>query len=129
MVPIHSDMAAVKISNASETHRHSQFGCWMLDVGCWMFICLLFVTAAPTTRAADTNALLSNWIAAQTNIHTWSADVVQTRTLKSLSKPLTAYGHVWFEAPSRFHWELTNPTPSIAIRSADEMLVIYPKLK
>jgi len=81
------------------------------------------------TRAADTDALISKWIAAQTNIHTFSADVVQTRTFKSLAQPLTAYGHLWFEAPNRFRWELTNPVPSIAVRGPEEMLVIYPKIK
>lgn len=92
---------------------------WSLVLGAWSF----------SARAADTNALISTWIAAQTNIHTFSADVVQTRTFKSLSQPLTAYGHVWFEAPNRFRWELTNPVPSIAVRGPEEMLVIYPKIK
>ena len=78
---------------------------------------------------AETNSVLSTWISAQTNIHTWSAEVVQTRTLKSLTQPLKAYGRVWFEAPSRFRWELTNPVPSIAVRGPEEMLVIYPRLK
>jgi outer membrane lipoprotein-sorting protein len=102
----------------------------MLDVGCWMFLWSLVLGAwSFSARAADTNAVLSTWISAQTNIHTWSADVVQTRTLKSLTQPLTAYGHVWFEAPNRFRWELTNPVPSIAVRGPEEMLVIYPRIK
>jgi len=92
---------------------------WSLVLGFWSF----------NGRAAETNTLISTWIAAQTNIHTFSADVVQTRTFKSLAQPLTAYGHLWFEAPNQFRWELTNPVPSIAVRSADTMLVIYPKLK
>jgi len=92
---------------------------WSLVLGTWNF----------SARAADTNSLISTWVAAQANIHTFSADVVQTRTFKSLTQPLTAYGHVWFEAPNRFRWELTNPVPSIAVRGPDEMLVIYPKIK
>jgi len=92
---------------------------WSLVLGTWSF----------SARAADANAVISKWIAAQTNIHTFSADVVQTRVFKSLTQPLTAYGHLWFEAPNRFRWELTNPVPSIAVRGPDEMLVIYPKIK
>jgi len=92
---------------------------WNLALGIWNF----------SARAADTNSLISTWVSAQANIHTFSADVVQTRTFKSLAQPLTAYGHVWFEAPNRFRWELTNPVPSIAVRGPDEMLVIYPKIK
>ncbi len=92
---------------------------WSLVLGTWSF----------SARAADTNSLISTWVAAQANIHSFSADVVQTRIFKSLAQPLTAYGHIWFEAPNRFRWELTNPVPSIAVRGTDEMLVIYPKIK
>jgi outer membrane lipoprotein-sorting protein len=141
MVPIHSDLAEVKTMKAPSTKHQapeklqiSSFKAmhkvprprtwclvflWSLVLGVWSF----------SARAADTNALLSTWIAAQTNIHTWSAEVVQTRTLMSLTQPVKAYGHVWFEAPSRFRWELTNPVPSIAVRGPEEMLVIYPRLK
>ena len=90
-------------------------------------LALLALTVMPAT--AETNSVLSAWIAAQANIHTWSADVVQTRALKSLTQPLTAQGHVWFEAPNRFRWELGNPPQTIAVRGPEEMLVIYPRLK
>src|SRR5947208_858614 len=138
MVPIHSRLAERKgsnmkapnskhqapkklqISNFKQFYRTRCFGAWnlvflwSLVLGAWCF----------SAHAVGTNTVLSTWIAAQTNIHTWSADVVQTRTLKSLAKPLTAYGHVWFEAPNRFRWELTNPVPSIAVRGPEEMLII-----
>ncbi|MEO7678487.1 MAG: outer membrane lipoprotein carrier protein LolA [Verrucomicrobiota bacterium] len=81
------------------------------------------------TRAADPSALLSQWLLAQTNIHTWSADFIQTRSLKSLTQPLTSTGQVWFATPNRFHWELGKPAQTIAVRQPDQMLVIYPKLK
>jgi outer membrane lipoprotein-sorting protein len=73
--------------------------------------------------------IVSSWIAAQTNIQTWTADVTQTRTLKTLTQPLSATGHVWFAAPNQFRWEIGKPAQTIAIRKSDEMLVIYPKLK
>ncbi len=79
--------------------------------------------------AAGDDALLSAWLNAQTNIHTWSADFVQTRTLKTLTQPLTATGRVWFEAPNRFRWELGKPPQTIAVRQPDQMLLIYPRLK
>jgi outer membrane lipoprotein-sorting protein len=72
---------------------------------------------------------VSAWLSAQTNVHTWSADFIQTRTLKSLAQPLTATGHVWFAAPDRFRWELGNPAKTIAVRAPGEMLVISPGLK
>lgn len=80
-------------------------------------------------RSADLDAVLEKWLAAQTNFQTWSADFVQTRTLKTLTQPLTSDGHVWFAAPNQFRWELGHPPQTIAVRQKDEMLVIYPKLK
>src|SRR5262245_33850193 len=60
-------------------------------------------------QAAETNSLLATWFARQPNIQTWSADVLQTRALKSLTLPLTATGHVWFAEPNRFRWEIGHP--------------------
>ncbi|HEY0455643.1 MAG TPA: outer membrane lipoprotein carrier protein LolA [Verrucomicrobiae bacterium] len=72
---------------------------------------------------------LSSWLNAQQNIHTWTADVTQTRALKTLAQPLVAQGHVWFAAPNRFHWEVGSPPQTIAIRQPEQMLVIYPRFK
>ncbi len=78
------------------------------------------VELAPEVRA---------WLNAQTNIQTWAADVTQTRTLKTLSHPLMSKGQVWFSAPKLFRWEIGQPTETVAVRQADQMLVIYPRLK
>jgi outer membrane lipoprotein-sorting protein len=87
--------------------------------------------AAPTLplRAAELNPQVASWLAAQTNIQSWSADFTQTRMLKSLAQPLTATGHVWFAAPNRFRWELGHPAQTIAVREPAELLLIYPRLK
>jgi len=85
--------------------------------------------AAQNLLAADQDAVLTAWFAAQTNVQSWSADFVQTRTLKTLTQPLTARGHVDFVAPDKFHWALGEPARTIALRSGDEMFVIYPLLK
>ncbi len=82
-----------------------------------------------TAPAAETNSPLASWLGSQTNIQTWSADFIQTRALKSLTQPLTATGHVWFAEPNRFRWELGHPPKTIAVRAADEMLILYPMLK
>jgi outer membrane lipoprotein-sorting protein len=80
-------------------------------------------------NAAELNPEVAAWLAAQPKIESWSADFVQTRSLKSLAQPLTATGHVWFQAPNRFRWELGHPAQTIAVREPDVMLVIYPRLK
>src|SRR6185436_2020288 len=96
-----------------------------------MFVLVLFGLLGGQTivRAANLNASLTAWLSAQTNIQTWSADFTQTRTLKSLTQPLTGAGRVWFAAPNRFRWELGNPAQTIAVRQPQQMLVIYPRLK
>jgi len=79
--------------------------------------------------ADETSSVLDAWFAAQKNLHTWSADFVQTRALKSLTQPLIAQGHIAFAMPNDFRWELGRPAQTIALRHGDEMFVIYPRLK
>src|SRR4051812_40808007 len=74
-------------------------------------------------QAADAFPV-SAWLAAQTNLQTWSADLTQTRRLKTLTQPLTSTGHVWFVAPNQFRWEIGSPAQTIAVRAGEEMLVI-----
>ena len=88
---------------------------------------LLILTA--NGHGAALSAEVAGWLSAQTNIHTWSAEFTQTRTLKSLTQPLKAAGHVWFASPNRFRWELGDPPQTIAVREGQELRVIYPKLK
>jgi outer membrane lipoprotein-sorting protein len=92
-------------------------------------VAVLCLLAAVNLRAADTNAVLESWFAAQAAVHSLSADFVQTRTLKTLVQPLTATGHLWFAPPNQFRWELGRPAQTIALRHADDMFVIYPRLK
>jgi outer membrane lipoprotein-sorting protein len=94
-----------------------------------IFVAIVCLSASPTLRAADTNAVLDAWFAAQAQVHSLSADFVQTRTLKTLVQPLLAEGHLWFSPPNQFRWELGRPAQTIAVRHADEMFVIYPRLK
>jgi outer membrane lipoprotein-sorting protein len=97
---------------------------WLLVLGS-----LFYITGPLLFAAADTNTLVTAWLAAQTNIQTWSADFVQTRVFKTLTQPLMATGQVFFASPNRFHWRIEHPAPTIAVRAPDEMLVFYPKLK
>jgi outer membrane lipoprotein-sorting protein len=89
----------------------------------------MLLATCGTILADDTNAVLNGWLNAQTNLQTWQADFIQTRTFKTLTHPLVATGHVWFAAPNRFRWELGKPAQTIALRASDRMWVIYPLLK
>ncbi len=92
-------------------------------------IVFFLASALSFPSTADPIPAVKAWLDAQTEIRTWSADFVQTRTLKSLTQPLTATGHVWFAAPYRFRWELGSPPQTIAIRERSELLIFYPRLK
>jgi outer membrane lipoprotein-sorting protein len=92
------------------------------------WFCLAFSLVA-MTAPAQSEKLLDQWIAAQTNLLTWSADVVETRTLKTLSQPLVSTGKVWVAMPNQFRWELGQPAQTIALRQQDQLLIIYPRFK
>ncbi len=94
------------------------FGVWSLVFG-----------VSAQLRAAEISPALSRFLSAQTNLQSWSADLTQVRQLKTLTQPLVSTGHVWFAAPNKFRWEIGSPAQTIAVRGADEMLVIYPRLK
>ena len=94
-----------------------------------LFFVLAIISALQNVRANETNAVLDSWFAAQKQLHTWSADFVQTRVLKTLTQPLIARGHITFAMPNDFRWELGQPAQTIALRHGDEMFVIYPRLK
>src|SRR5437867_1916002 len=78
--------------------------------------------------AAEPSSLLGSWLTAQANIHTWSAELVQVRSFKTFTQPVTNHGRVWFAAPDRFRWEIGEPATTIAVRQQAQLLVIYPKL-
>ena len=78
--------------------------------------------------AAEKNEIVAGWLEHQTNVQSWAADFTQTRTIKALAQPLVSTGRVWFAAPQNFRWELGRDQ-TIAIRSNETMLVMYPRLK
>lgn len=89
-----------------------------------LFYCLVF-----SVNAADDRMFLDQWLAKQVTIKTWTADVIQTRKIKSLLRPLESKGQVWFVLPNQFRWQLGNPPRTIAVRNRQELLIAYPKLK
>ncbi len=93
------------------------------------WLCLALLWAATRAAAADVEALLNAWLTRQTNIATWSAEFVQTRHLKALTRPLVTPGRVWFRAPNRFRWELGVPARSVAVRTDAELLILSPRLR
>lgn len=89
----------------------------------------LWLLAGFAARAGEPAPMLESWFSAQTNLHSFTADVIQTRTLKVLSHPLVSPGKVWVILPNRFRWEIGQPAQTIALRQPDTLFLIYPKLK
>jgi outer membrane lipoprotein-sorting protein len=94
-----------------------------------VFSILATLLSRLSTDGAPLDPVVSSWLAAQSKVQTWSADLLQTRSFKSLTKPITKDGRVWFAAPNRFHWELGTPPETIAVKTTNAMLIIYPHFK
>jgi outer membrane lipoprotein-sorting protein len=96
-----------------------------------LFLVLLFSLESPALEAqeAGPQAVLDKWLESQAQIQTWSADVLQTRTLKTLTRPLVARGRVWFAQPNNFRWQLGEPPRTVAVGSETELVILYPRLQ
>lgn len=97
--------------------------------GIYLAVFLLVLLSSAEAGNDSCREFLNTWMDQQAKIKTWSADVVQIRTLKSLVRPLKSKGQVWFLQPNRFRWQLGDPPRTIAVRKDNELLIIYPRLK
>jgi outer membrane lipoprotein-sorting protein len=106
-----------KRCNASTLQRFTVFSLW-----------LLLLWSAVVCRAQNTEAQFNRWFEVQTNIQSWTADFIQTRTLTVLNQPLVSTGKVWVTT-GEFRWELGQPAQTIVLRQPDQLLIVYPRLK
>jgi outer membrane lipoprotein carrier protein len=91
-------------------------------------ICAVVCLAVSIAHAAETDAQFNQWFEVQTNLQSWSADFVQTRSLKVLNQPLVSTGKVWVTR-DQFRWELGQPVQTIVLRQPDQLLIVYPRLQ
>ncbi len=97
----------------------------------WIVTVLLGCGAALVAAGGSPcdEAVLERWLERHAAIDSWSADVIQIRSLATLTRPLTSDGRLWFAQPNRFRWQLGDPPKTIAVRLGDELMVVYPRLK
>jgi len=69
---------------------------------------------------------IRQWITKQQDLHTLSADFVQTRSFHALKSPLENKGHIWFREPDAFRWQIGDPAKTIALKQGDFMYLIDP---
>ncbi len=92
-------------------------------------VLMCVVLSNSSVGAEEARERLDRWLEGQTAIASWSADVTQIRSLKTLSRPLSAVGKIWFAQPNSFRWQLADPPKTIAVRTEEALVVIYPRLK
>jgi len=94
----------------------------------WFLGFLIFSLLAVVGHAADYTEQFNKWFEVQTNLQSWQGDFTQTRTLTVLNQPLVSHGRVWVKR-GEFRWELGQPAQTVVLRTPDELLIIYPRLK
>jgi outer membrane lipoprotein-sorting protein len=94
-----------------------------------LFLALTLCGQVALRAEEGEDPILSAWLEAHQRLKTWSAEVIQTRHLTSLVQPLVTTGHVYFARPGLFRWELGQPPETIAIRSTNEFVLLYPALQ
>ncbi len=76
-----------------------------------LLLLVLFAVLPGGARADDFDRLRKE----AARITTISADFVQKKTMKILSKPLVSEGKFYYTAPSSLRWEYTRPLRSVVI--------------
>jgi outer membrane lipoprotein-sorting protein len=98
------------------------------NASCFPVFLIILCLSAGKLRAADYDAQFNQWFAVQTNLQSWAGDFTQTRTLTVLNQPLVSQGKVWVK-PGQFRWELGQPVQTIVLRTPEQLLIVYPRLK
>lgn len=103
---------------------------------CWrhirrsLAVLVAFMAWVMGGHGAETpEGLLDRWLAAQTNLQSLAADLIQTRSLRSLAQPVVTPGRLYFGAPASFRWELGAPPQTLALRRSNQLWVVYPAQK
>lgn len=113
--------------SAQDIPLSSFFTRWLMPV-ILVFLTAPFLTASsplPTPDLAPLQAL----IARQKDLHSVSADFIQSRSLRTLRSPLTSKGRLWFQSPDHFRWEQGDPPKTIVLGTPDGLTVIQPEKK
>ena len=126
MVSIHTHLAVGQMKKKfnKENRKAGSLG----KISCFAVFLIVFGFWAGNLRAADYEAQFNQWFAVQTNLQSWAGDFTQTRTLTVLNQPLVSQGKVWVK-PGEFRWELGKPVQTIVLRTPEQLLIVYPRLK
>lgn len=99
--------------------------CFLLLGSLLLSIPLHGAAESPTgDNPAAVPAPLKRMIEQGKKIRSLSADITETRQLRTLSRPLVSKGRLWFVSPSSFRWENGLSGETVLIGNAGEMFLI-----
>lgn len=130
MVSIQSHLAGTK---QRVSHTPSHFASVFKKIArCGVSVLLVWIASVPSVSASSIDfddALLNQWLNAQTNLVSWASEFIQIRKFPTLTKPLETVGRVSFKAPHSFRWQLGDSVRTVAVRHQDDLMIYYPRLK
>ena len=85
-------------------------------------------TSAGETRE-DLDAVLSRFDAVQAQVHTLSAEFIQTTRNSLLKQPMVARGEFYLTKPDSVRWEYTSPEPMRFVVSEGQYTGYFPERK
>lgn len=93
-------------------------------------LCVAGLAAAPATAAEPARSLaeiLVRFDAVQANLHTLSADFMETTRSPLLKEPIVAKGRFFLTKPSSVLWEYTSPEVMRFVVANDEYVGLFPE--
>jgi chaperone LolA len=93
----------------------------------------LVLSAASLSAAelppAETQALLKTLEAQRAKSPSMTANFVEKKTTRLLSKPLVTEGTIAFQSPNKFRREVTGKSPSLTVSNGQKLWIYYPGFK
>ncbi len=96
-----------------------------------MRFCLLLLLLTLPLRAAelsssDAQALLQSLAQHRAKFPSFTADFLEEKTTRLLTKPLTSSGTIAFQTPNQFRREVTGKNPSLTVCNGEKLWIYYP---
>ena len=91
----------------------------------------LFATSAQAADLSptETQTLLQTLEAKRAKSPSMTADFVEEKTTRLLSKPLITAGTIVFQSPNKFRREVTGKSPSLTVSNGQKLWIYYPGFK
>jgi outer membrane lipoprotein-sorting protein len=120
VVAIHSPSRARR----SRNHPFRLASIATVSLACVVRLPFLFLASVTLSTAAPEPGPLDDWLRFQGTIRSLKCDFLQTRTLPSLTVPLSTKGTFWYRHPGAARWELGQPAATIAVADGTTLTLV-----